>query len=82
MRWCCVQSSWYIAAALMMTVGFAFVTATPQGKHAGSLGDQIAQYAFVTLSLFGTVNSVLGVWWAGHIVPQVHHPLQFTKTLC
>ena len=69
------ENSWYIAAALMMTVGFALITLKPEGQHPGSLGDRIAMLAFIVLVLAGTVNAVLGVWWAGHQVPQVHwHP--------
>ena len=69
------ENSWYIAAALMMTVGFALITLKPEGQHPGSLSDRIATLAFIVLVLAGTVNAVLGVWWAGHQVPQVHwHP--------
>ena len=69
------ESSWYIAAALMMTIGYSLFTVELRGRRPGSWGDAVATYAYVTLALFGTMNSVLGVWWAGHSVPQVHwHP--------
>lgn len=77
------ENSWYVAAALTMTVGFAFLMFQPQGQHPDiSCGiiscDQVAIYIFVALSLFGTINSVLGVWWAGHMVPQVSwHPAAY-----
>ena len=33
------------------------------------------------LVLFGTINSILGVWWAGHIVSQCtwHPAAEFSK---
>ena len=75
------ENSWYVAAALAMTVGFAFMTLNPEGKNPGSIGDAVAKYAFLLLSLLATINSVLGVWWAGHMLPQVHwHPAsRFSK---
>jgi hypothetical protein len=69
------EGSWYVAAALAMTIGFALITVKPVGTRPGSLGDELATYVYVTLVLLATINSVLGVWWAGHMVPQVHwHP--------
>jgi len=69
------EGSWYVATALTMTVGFAFLMLKPEGQHRGSIGDTIAIFVFVALSLLGTINAALGVWWAGHMVPQVHwHP--------
>ena len=69
------ESSWYVAAALTMTVGFAFLMLQPKGQYPGSVGDDVAKYSFLALSLLGTINSVLGVWWAGHLLPQVYwHP--------
>ena len=67
------ENSWYVAAALTMTVGFAFLMFQPEGQYPDvSCGmitcDKVATYVFVALSLFGTINSVLGVWWAGHMV--------------
>ena len=75
------ENSWYVAAALTMTIGFAEIMYVPEGRHPGSTTDAAAKWAYVCLALFGTVNSVLGVWWAGHMVPQVHwHPAaQFSK---
>ena len=75
------ENSWYVAAALTMTVGFAFLMLEPKGQNPGSLGDEIAAFAFVGLSLLGTINSVLGVWWAGHMLAQVYwHPaIHFSK---
>lgn len=69
------ENSWYIASALTMTVGFALIMLKPEGQNPGSLSDQIATLSFLVLVLAGTVNAILGVWWAGHQVPQVHwHP--------
>jgi len=80
------ENSWYVAAALTMTVGFAFLMYLPQGQYPEmSCGiakcDEIALYCYVALSLFATINSVLGVWWAGHVVPQVgwHPAAHFSK---
>ena len=62
-----------MAAALAMTIGFALITVKPVGTRPGS--DELATYVYVTLVLLATINSVLGVWWAGHMVLQVHwHP--------
>ena len=47
----------------------------PEGLNPGSLGDAVATYAFLALSLLGTINAVLGVWWAGHMVPQARRLL-------
>lgn len=74
------EGSWYVAAALVMTVGFALLMMQPgecvvSSATACSVGDTIASYAFLLLALLATMNSVLAVWWAGHQVPQVHwHP--------
>eukprot|EP00937_MAST-01D_sp_MAST-1D-sp2_P006756 g6756.t1 len=75
------ENSWYVAAALTMTIGFAQIMFVPAGQHPGSVGDDVALYAYVTLVLFGTINSILGVWWAGHGVPQVswHPACHFSK---
>ena len=64
------ENSWYIAAALLLTVGFGLIMLNPEGRHPGSHGDDIARLAFVGLALAGTVNAAMGVWWAGHGTPQ------------
>ena len=69
------EDNWYIATALTMTVGFAMILFKPKGPHPGSLADEVAMFLYVVLVLMGTVNSTLGVWWAGHMASQVHwHP--------
>ena len=69
------ENSWYVAAALTMTIGFAEILYVPAGQNPGSTGDRVAKWLYVGLALFGTINSVMGVWWAGHMVPQVSwHP--------
>ena len=75
------ENSWYIAAALTMTMGFGMIMYVPEGRYPGSMGDTVALYVYVALVLFGTMNAVLGVWWAGHMVPQVawHPASHFSK---
>ena len=75
------ENSWYVAAALTMTIGFAEILYVPEGQHPGSTGDRVAKWLYVGLALFGTINSVMGVWWAGHMVPQVswHPAAAFSK---
>jgi hypothetical protein len=80
------ENSWYIASSLAMTVGFAFLMMNPEPPASGnsttaSADIAVARYTFLSLSLLGTINSVLGVWWAGHSVPQVYwHPARdFSK---
>jgi hypothetical protein len=69
-----------VATALVMTIGFAMILYVPSGYsikdgEVSSASDWVAICAYVLLVLFGTVNSTLGVWWAGHGVAQVDwHP--------
>eukprot|EP00966_Prymnesium_polylepis_P207903 4816096-Prymnesium_polylepis.1 len=45
------------------------------GGEVVDTGDLVALYAYFALAVFGTINSSLGVWWAGHGVAQVAwHP--------
>ena len=71
----------YIVSALTLTVGFAMIVEKPEGQHPGSWGDDVADVLYFGLVLFGTINSVLGVWWAGHIVPQCtwHPAAEYSK---
>lgn len=74
------ENSWYIATALVMTIGFAMIMYTPDGfsiknGDVTTAADYLAIASYIILVLFGTVNSTLGVWWAGHGVAQVDwHP--------
>ena len=74
------ENSWYVAAALVMTIGFAMIMYVPSGYsikdgEVTDAGDWVAICAYIILVLFGTINSTLGVWWAGHGVAQVDwHP--------
>lgn len=74
------ENSWYVATALVMTIGFAMIMYVPAGYSIKSgevtaVGDWVAICSYVILVLFGTINSSLGVWWAGHGVAQVDwHP--------
>jgi len=74
------ENSWYVATALVMTIGFAMILYVPDGFSVKngeviSAGDWIAVCTYFILVIFGTVNSSLGVWWAGHGVAQVDwHP--------
>jgi hypothetical protein len=74
------ENSWYVATALVMSTGLGMVMYVPDGfsiknGEVTALSDWVAITTYVILVLFGTMNSTLGVWWAGHAVPQVDwHP--------
>ena len=74
------ENSWYVATALVMTIGFAMLMYVPEGYsikrgEVREVGDWAAVGSYIILVLFGTINSSLGVWWAGHGVAQVDwHP--------
>jgi hypothetical protein len=70
-------NSWYVAAALTMTVGFAMVLTVPPVDDEDGFAEW-ARWTYLTLTIAGTMNSFLGVYTAGHAVAQAGwHPAAY-----